>query len=498
LQRPGRQETRCQKLGLTIALAGLVLPWFAGPVPAADKPRWIRDLDNGKKEARDSAKDLLIVFTGHGWCAHCDLLDREVFQQAAFVKQAGQDYLFVELDFTFGDKKEDRIRKARYRKLQEKYLVQSFPTVVLADADGVPYGIQSGYAKGTGVTISLAMIRLAQAAKAKRDRSFKLAAASVGAKRAEHLHKGIQSVAGLLGSIDARGDDPVLVFYRTQVEDILKGDKTGAGALRARYEARRKERDAWLAREAVFFKLREFNAARDYRGALKYLAEQLKKTGDRHRLWRLELTRQTYLEWDGQYEEALKNARRLARRPGLGESDREGLRDREAYNLHNLGRVDELLAHYDRRIAAAKGDFKKHLGLLSAKANWLGYHNRPEQTVAAWRAYREAAKPGSGDWLSATAGLANELRKAGQHRAALKLVSAYLAIDKTAPWLMLDAAESHIALGERDKARALIRQVEAASLDLKKSTNQSDVKIWARIDERMKSLRKQLDTKKSQ
>jgi thioredoxin-related protein len=497
LQHPGSRLTRCQIHGLTIALASLLIPLFAGSTLAGDKPRWIRDLDNGKKEARDSAKDLLIVFTGHGWCAHCDLLDREVFQQAAFVKQASQDYVFVELDFTFGDRKEDKIRKARYQKLQEKYLVRSFPTVILADADGVPYGIQSGYAKGTGVTISLAMIRLARAAKAKRDRSFQRAATSVGIKRAEHLHKGIQSVAGLLGSIDARGNDPLLVFYRTQVGDILKGDTTEAGTLRAQYEARRKKRDDWLAREAVFSKLREFDATKDYRGALKYLAEQLKKTDDRHRLWRLELTRQMYLEWDGQYEAALKNARRLSKRPGLGASDRESLLDREAYNLHNLGRVDELLAHYDRRIAAAKDDLKKRLGLLSSKAEWLGYHNRPEQAVAAWRAYREAAKPASEAWLSATAGLAHELRKAGQHRAALKLVSDYLAIDKT-PWLMLDAAESHIALGDKDKARSLIRQAEAASGDLKKSTNKTDIKIWARIDKRMKSLRKQLDTNKSQ
>src|SRR5262249_58958554 len=121
----------------------------------------------------------------------------------------------------------------------------------LADADGVPYAIQSGYAKGTGVTISLALMRLARAAKAKRDRNFKLAATSVGAKRAEQLHKGIQAVAGLLGSIDARGDDPGLGFYRTQVRDILKGDTTDAGTLRAQYEARRKQRDDWLAPHAL-------------------------------------------------------------------------------------------------------------------------------------------------------------------------------------------------------------------------------------------------------
>jgi RNA polymerase sigma factor (sigma-70 family) len=461
--------------------------------PIGEKPGWIHDLDKGKKLARASAKDLLIVFTGLGWCHHCDLLDREVLQQAAFVKQASKDYVLVEFDFTFRDTQKDKARAARYRKLQEKYLVRGFPTVILADAEGVPYAMQSGYAEGFGVRQSLAVIRMAQFVKAQRDRSFKQAAAATPAERAEHLHKGIGWVARALGSIDDRGDDPVLVFYQREVQDILKA---GATKLRTEYETRQKKRDEWVAREAVFTRLRDFNASKDYRGALAYLADQLKKPHDRKVLWRLELSRHTYLEWDGQFEEALKNARRLTERFAPGLEDKEWLLDREAYNLHNLKRVDELIELYERRLAAAKADRKKRLGLLRDKAEWLNYHNRPEQTIAAWRAYREAARRGSEAWLSATAGLAHELRKAGQHRAALQLVSEYLAIQKAAFWLILDAAESHLALGEHDQARALIRQAEAASADLRKSTNRTDIKILARIDRRVKSLREQLDTKK--
>src|SRR5207245_2083328 len=82
-------------------------------------------------------------------------------------------------------------------------------------------------------------------------------------------------------------------------------------------------------------------------------------------------------------------------RPDLSEKDRESLLDRKAYNLHNLGRIDDLLAHYDRRIAAARVDTRKTLALLRDKAQWISYHNRPEQVQAAWRAYRAAAKPGT-------------------------------------------------------------------------------------------------------
>src|SRR5262249_43940638 len=137
------------------------------------------------------------------------------------------------------------------------------------------------------------------------------------------------------------------------------------------------------------------------------------------------------------------------------------------------------------------------LRLLKSKALMLAHHNRPEETHSAWRACREAVKPGSEDWLLATSSLADELRKAGQHRAALKLVAECLAVEKWA-WLMLDAAESHIALGENDQARAMISQAEAASRELKESVNQSHIKALARIEKRVTSLREQLDTKKLQ
>jgi thioredoxin-related protein len=475
-------------------LAVLLLACSAGSSVAGDTAQWGRDLEAAKKAARDSGKDLLIVFTGHGWCHHCNLLDAEVFQQTSFLTEASKEFVFVEFDFNFADTKDDKAREARYRKLQEQFLVRSFPTVILADADGKPYAEQSGYAKGVGPAVCLAMMRVARGARAQRDREFGLAAAATGAERARHLHDGVRAVAKFLGSMDDRGDDPVLVFYRTTVQDILTAD---APALRAEYEARQKKRDEWVGREAAFTKLHGFTANKDYRGALRFIDEQLKKADDRKTRWRLELERQTCLEWDGQFEEALKNARRLPEHFGLSADDKEMLLDREAFNLHNLNRVEELVAAYERRIAAAKDNPKKRLGLLKAKAEWLGYHGRPELTVAAWRECREAAKVGSDDWLTATAYLAQELRKAGQHRDALKVVSDYLASNKSA-WLMLDAAESQLALGDTEQASAMIRQAQAASAALRKSTNKLDIDAVARIDERVRTLREQLDTKRPQ
>ncbi len=472
-----------------LAISTLAVSLFAGASSAEEKAVWLRELDAAKNEAKSSHKDILIVFTGKGWCYPCKLLESEVLTQPAFESRVRGDYVLVELDFTFGDTKEEKARELRLRNIQEKYLAPSVPTVVLADADGVPYAIGTGYSQGIGVTPSLVMIKLARTARTLRDRNFRLATATTGRERAEHLHQGITAVARLLGSLEDRGDDPVLVFYKPQLEEIRKADGEGTGKVWGQYEARRKDRDQWAAREAVFSRLKEFDA-KDYRGAIAYLDEQIKKPGDRDLHWRLEFARQVNLEWDHQHEKALANARRLLNNPDLSEQHRESLLEREAYNLHNLGRIDELLAHYDRRIAAARGDSRKTLTLLHDKAQWISHDDRPEQGQAAWRAYRTAVKPGSEAWLEATQGLAKELRKAGRHRDALELLGEGL---KVAEWevLLLDAAESHLALGEKEQAQACLKKVEAAVRPLEGSRNEPDARFFAAIQRRLKALRAQ-------
>ena len=62
--------------------------------------------------------------------------------------------------------------------------------------------------------------------------------------------------------------------------------------------------------------------------------------------------------------------------------------------------------------------------------------------------------------LEATQGLAKELRKAGQHRAALELLGECLKANMAGD-VLLDAAESHLALGEKEKAQACVDKAEA-------------------------------------
>ena len=452
-------------------------------------PAWIRNLDEAKQKARESQKDLVIVFTGHGWCASCELLDREVFQRREFIAATEKDYVFVELDFTFSDSDEDRKREEAYRALQKEYLAPGVPTVVLADHRGVPYAFATGYEEGTGPQKALAWAQRARAARAERDRNLEAAQAAAGQDRARFLHQAIESVAMLLGSLEDRGDDPVLVFYRGEIDEIRRLESEFGGRLSAIYEARRKRRDEWITRESVFAQLDEFKKTRDYQGAIDFIADVLERTESPDVQWRLEAARQVYLEWDDQHELALENARRLLPDPQRTAEEREFLLDRESFNLFRLKRIDEGIAQCDRRIHQAEGDPAKRLKLLGWKAQMLLNRVSAADSIKAWREYRHAAKPGTDDWLTATALLARQLQREGDHREALALLSEFLEVQPD-PWIMLDAVESHIALGEHNAARELLEKAER--LVPSEPERPSDSKHHSRTRDRIADLRSQL------
>lgn len=495
------REERTHSRGMLWVPASLRKGIAMGQSCTADGPAWVRNLDDAKTQARTAGKDLLICFTGHGWCAYCKFLDDEVFQSSAFVTATSTDFICVELDFYFGESPGEKTREESFRALQEDYLVRGFPTVVLADADGVPFAIQTGYTRGTGPEESLAWVRDAQTAKAQRDRSFEAAKSLPGSARAQKLDRGISCVESLLGSIEEREDDPVLVFYADTVQEILSLSSDEEDGLSTKYRSRQKARNEWQSRvepgDEVFAKLEEFNAAKDYAGAIEFIAGVLDAEEDEETRWRLESARQTFLEWSKRHDEALTNCRRLLDLPDLAEHQRDHLLDREAFNLFCLGRIDEALAQYDRQIAAADDNPRKRLHLLEWKARMIRDRGRLQESIEIGQAYRHAAERGTDAWAKATALLIPQLREAGRHEEVLKLVDEYLKEDQhpwpTPPgadsaWLSLEGAESHIGLGNDTQARKLVAEAESLVQDLSASERYSERRYVERLNDRVEGL----------
>ena len=114
---------------------------IAGMLVAADSgggDPWHLEFEEGQAAAVRDGKDLLIDFGGSDWCLPCQRLKERVFGRPEFVERARKEFALVDIDLPFRSPI-SADRKARYQKLQERYGINSFPTVVLATADGRPY-----------------------------------------------------------------------------------------------------------------------------------------------------------------------------------------------------------------------------------------------------------------------------------------------------------------------------------------------------------------------
>ncbi len=107
-------------------------------VTAVRTDSWYLEFDEGQSAARREGKDLLIDFGGSDWCLPCQRLKERVLSKPEFIERAGKEFALVDVDLPFRSPI-PADRKARYQKLQERYGISSFPTVVLAASDGQPY-----------------------------------------------------------------------------------------------------------------------------------------------------------------------------------------------------------------------------------------------------------------------------------------------------------------------------------------------------------------------
>lgn len=99
---------------------------------------WMTDFEAAKKKAAAEGKDLLFNFTGSDWCPGCIQLEREVFGQKLFIHEAQKHFVFVRVDFPRKKKLSPSLEQQN-DKLAQRFGVEVFPTVLLAEATGRPY-----------------------------------------------------------------------------------------------------------------------------------------------------------------------------------------------------------------------------------------------------------------------------------------------------------------------------------------------------------------------
>ncbi len=112
----------------------------------AKSQNWLTDVDQAKKQASETNRPILLVFSGVDWCAPCMKLDKTIWQSEEFKSFANDHYVLLKADFPKQKKnKLSDAQQAHNDRLAEKYNPNGyFPLVVLLDKNGTAKG-STGY-----------------------------------------------------------------------------------------------------------------------------------------------------------------------------------------------------------------------------------------------------------------------------------------------------------------------------------------------------------------
>lgn len=176
---------------------------------------WMTDFEAAKKKAAAENKDLLLEFTGSDWCPPCKTLNQNVFSKPEFVTDASKKFVLVALDYP-NKKQLPAAEKAQNDKLIGLYKVDSFPTILLCDASGMPYA-RHGFQEGGPAKYLTSLVN-----KMPAKTSFKKAIAT-----AQTL-KGKAKADALWASLNALEGVPVGLSFDPILKQIKAADPTDA------------------------------------------------------------------------------------------------------------------------------------------------------------------------------------------------------------------------------------------------------------------------------
>jgi hypothetical protein len=162
-------------------------------------------------------------FTGSDWCTWCIRLRKEVFDTDMFKKAAPKNFILLELDYPQDESKVPSSIREQNADLQQKYAIQGYPTILLVDAEGLPFA-RTGYQKG-GPEEYLKHLDELRGNLLKRDAAFQKASAATGLEKAKALKEGLDLVP----------EEMVAAHYKKALDEIKALDKEDSLGLEAKF-----------------------------------------------------------------------------------------------------------------------------------------------------------------------------------------------------------------------------------------------------------------------
>lgn len=283
---PSSRTMKTIKFTSTICAAMLALHGAA----FAGGEGWTSDFAAAKTKAAEEKKDLLIDFTGSDWCGWCIKLNDEVFKKDPFKAGVKDTFVLVEIDSPQDKSKLSAETQKQNTELAEKYAVQGFPTILLCDADGLPYA-STGYQKD-GPEKYVEHLNELRGRKTRRDEAFASAQKSEGVEKAK----------ALVAALDAMGLNDALVekFYGEIGKQIIAADsKDETGFAKKAADAKRMA-DFQSALEGYAKK-------NDMDGALELVNKTIKEGGfSTEETQQMMMTRAVIYAQQAKFDDALK------------------------------------------------------------------------------------------------------------------------------------------------------------------------------------------------
>jgi S1-C subfamily serine protease/thioredoxin-related protein len=107
---------------------------------------WLQDLEEAKRQAVKQKKDILILFLDPDWESQCKHLANDVLAKEEFQKKILPQYVHVVIDLPHLPAERVKLQDPeRNERVREQFSLTKYPTIVLADAQGRPYSIKSGF-----------------------------------------------------------------------------------------------------------------------------------------------------------------------------------------------------------------------------------------------------------------------------------------------------------------------------------------------------------------
>ncbi len=468
-----------------IALGGWLMSQPKPAVAVADNEiEWLTDVKKAQEIAAKEHKDLLINFTGSDWCGWCIRLRDEVFSKSEFEK-ALNNFVLVEMDFPQNEKLVSPETRKQNQEWGNRLGIEGYPTIVLTDAKGRPYG-SLGYVQG-GPPAFLSQLNKIHKIHATRDELF------AKAKEA----KGVDKAKLLASALEAIPEEYLLPAYRPEVQEIIALDGQDQAGLKSKFAKALQQSDTKERLKTLQTEVRLAYGKGGADAALKVVQDALKaKDTQANPLLKSSLV-QAEVSLLIQFEktkQALARLGELGKDKSFTKDEQRSFRERQASLLKEDGQTDAALKAYDALIAEADGSAKTEFVYLAEKAEILKAANRPQEAMEIYSTLLKKTEKGSDEWMTVQLNRGNLLKKEKKGMESGGVFDEMLTVKSLVPvqkaMLLVYAAEAYHAGQDLEETAARIKKADVILKELDKSA-EIPPQFLEQLGDRLNAVRKE-------